>query len=115
MGLPLAKAKPISDSGSASEITYLRRGKKPTQNLHKSSWKSENMREQQLCRPQGQCRSRGGGAPGAGAEVPLQPMEQTMVRQAVTLQSMEVHGGADLYLQPMKDPMPEQVDAQSRL
>jgi len=25
----------------------------------------------------------GGGAPGAGAEVPLQPAEQTMVRQAV--------------------------------
>jgi len=25
---PLAKAKPISDSGSASMITYLRRGKK---------------------------------------------------------------------------------------
>jgi len=27
---------------------------------------------------------RGGGAPGAGAGVPLQPVEQTMVRQAVT-------------------------------
>jgi len=24
----------------------------------------------------------GGGAPGTGAEIPLQPMEQTMVRQA---------------------------------
>jgi len=31
----------------------------------------------------------GGGAPGARADVPLQPMEQTMVRQAVPLQFKE--------------------------
>jgi len=53
----------------------------------------------------------GGGAPGARAQIPLQPMEQTMVRQAVHLQPMEVHSGADLHLQPMEDPAPEQVDA----
>jgi len=47
-------------------------------------------------------RRRGGGAPGARAEIPLQPVEKTMVRQAVTLQSMEVHGGADLHLQPVE-------------
>jgi len=29
MDPPLAKAKPISDGGNASGITYLRRGKKP--------------------------------------------------------------------------------------
>ncbi|KAK4823596.1 hypothetical protein QYF61_003796 [Mycteria americana] len=69
-----------------------------------------------------------GGAPGAGAEIPLQPVVKTMVRQAVPLQPMEVHGGADTHLQPMEvhggadihlqpveDPMPEQVDAQRRL
>ncbi|GAB0185411.1 AN1-type zinc finger protein 5-like [Grus japonensis] len=38
-------------------------------------------------------------------------MEKTMVRQAVTLQPMEDDGGADIHLQPMEDPMPEQVDA----
>ncbi|GAB0183166.1 cAMP-dependent protein kinase inhibitor alpha [Grus japonensis] len=38
-------------------------------------------------------------------------MEKTMVRQAVPLQPMEVNGGADIHLQPMEDPMPEQVDA----
>ncbi|GAB0190893.1 AN1-type zinc finger protein 5-like [Grus japonensis] len=37
-------------------------------------------------------------------------MEKTMVRQAVALQPMEVHGGADIHLQPMEDPMLEQVD-----
>jgi len=29
---------------------------------------------------------------------PLQPMMKTMVRQAVPLQSMEVHGGEDIHL-----------------
>jgi len=56
-----------------------------------------------------------GGAPGAGAQIPLQPMEQTMVRQAAPLQPMEVHSGADIHLQTMEDPTPEQVDAQRRL
>ena len=57
----------------------------------------------------------GGGAPGARAEIPLQPVVKTMVRQAVPLQPMEVHSGADIHLQPMEDPMLEQVDAQRRL
>jgi len=35
-----------------------------------------------------------GGAPGAGAEIPLQPLVKTIVRQAVPMQPMEVHGGA---------------------
>ncbi|KAK4825506.1 LOW QUALITY PROTEIN: hypothetical protein QYF61_000019 [Mycteria americana] len=57
----------------------------------------------------------GGGAPGTGAEIPLQPVVKTMVRQAVPLQPMEVNGGADILLQPVEDPTAEQVDAQRRL
>jgi len=53
----------------------------------------------------------GRGASGAGAEIHLQPMEKTLVRQAVPLQPMAVHGGADIHLQPMENPTPEQVDA----
>ncbi|GAB0181314.1 hypothetical protein GRJ2_000596700 [Grus japonensis] len=53
----------------------------------------------------------GGGAPGARAEIPLQPVEKTTVRQAVPLQPMEVHGGADIHLQPMEDTTLEQVEA----
>ncbi|KAK4826872.1 hypothetical protein QYF61_011991 [Mycteria americana] len=60
----------------------------------------------------------GRGAPGTEAEIPLQPvvkaMVKTMVRQAVPLQPTEVNGGADVHLQPMKDPMPEQVDVSQR-
>ncbi|KAM9591242.1 uncharacterized protein ACIBXB_006115 [Morphnus guianensis] len=52
----------------------------------------------------------GGGAPGAEAEIPLQPVVKTMVRQVVPLQPMEVNGGADIHLQPLEDPTPEQVD-----
>jgi len=43
--------------------------------------------------------------------LPLQLVKTTMVRQVVPLQSMEVHGGAYIHLQPMKDPVLEQVDA----
>ena len=57
----------------------------------------------------------GGDAPGAGAKIPLQPMVKTLVRQAVPLQSREVHGGADLHLQPGEDPTPEQVGSRRRL
>ncbi|GAB0178683.1 AN1-type zinc finger protein 5-like [Grus japonensis] len=38
-------------------------------------------------------------------------MEETMVRQAVPLQPMEVHSGPDIHLRPVEDPMPEHVDA----
>ncbi|GAB0181326.1 AN1-type zinc finger protein 5-like [Grus japonensis] len=40
----------------------------------------------------------------------MQPLEKTMVRQSVPLQPMEVHGGADIHLQPMEDPTLEQVE-----
>ncbi|KAK4809957.1 hypothetical protein QYF61_002914 [Mycteria americana] len=39
------------------------------------------------------------------------PVVKTMVRQAVPLQPMEVHSGADIHLQPVEDPTLEQVDA----
>jgi len=57
----------------------------------------------------------GGCAPGAGAEIPLQPVEQTTVGQACVSAPLEVHGRADLHLQPGEDPMLEQVDARRRL
>ncbi|GAB0207707.1 hypothetical protein GRJ2_003236400 [Grus japonensis] len=52
-----------------------------------------------------------GDAPGASGEIPLQPMEKIMVRQAVPLQPMEVDGGADICLKTVENPRPEQVDA----
>jgi len=48
--------------------------------------------------------------PGTGANLPLQPVEKSMVRQAAPLLLMEVYTGADIHLQPMEDPTPEQVD-----
>jgi len=51
----------------------------------------------------------------SGAEIRLQPMEQTMVRQVVPLQPMEAHSGADPHLQPREDIISEQGDARRRL
>ena len=61
--------------------------------------------------PQVSAEGGGGGAPGTRAEIPLQPVGKTMVRQAVPLQPREVHGGEDLHLQPGEDPTLEQGDA----
>ncbi|KAK4829932.1 hypothetical protein QYF61_007655 [Mycteria americana] len=54
------------------------------------------------------------GALGTGAEILLQPVVKTMVRQAVPLQPMEVNSGADIHLQPVEDLTPEQMDVPER-
>ncbi|GAB0180141.1 hypothetical protein GRJ2_000479400 [Grus japonensis] len=112
----LAKAEPISDGGSASGITELRRG---GQNLcdTKSNCSQREKREdvRNSADTKVSADGGGGGAPGARAEIPLQPVEKTMVRQAVPLQPMEDDDGADIHLQPVEDPTPEQVDARRRL
>ncbi|GAB0183115.1 epimerase family protein SDR39U1 [Grus japonensis] len=93
----LAKAEPISDSGSASGITELRRGKKHQRHLQPERGvrrcERNNSADTKVSEEGG-----GEGAPGAGAEIPLQPVEKTVVRQAVPLQHMEVNGGADIHL-----------------
>ncbi|PKU46070.1 protein pxr1-like [Limosa lapponica baueri] len=104
---PLAKAEPISHGGSTSGIIF--KGKKLQLN---SNWK----RGAKICErnnsagPKVSEEGGGGGAPGTGAEIPLQPMVKTMVRHSVPLQPMEVNSGTDIYLQPIEDPMPEQAD-----
>jgi len=81
-----------------------------------SKERSETMWEKQLCRHLGRWRRGGGGAPGAGAGIfPLQLMKMTMMRQAVPLQPMKVHSGADIHLPPVEDPTPDQGNAQRRL
>jgi len=80
----MAKAKPIINSGSTSVITY-------------SRWMKKTCTTAAVGEEGG-----GGGAPGAGAEIHLQPVVKTMVRQAVPLQPMEVHSGADIHLQPVE-------------
>ncbi|PKU43327.1 protein pxr1-like [Limosa lapponica baueri] len=110
----LAKAEPINDGSSGSVVTYLRGGKK----LHKGNCLDRGVR---ICERNNSADTKvseeeeGGGAPGARAEIPLQSMVKTMVRQAVPLQPIEVNGGTDIHLQPMEDPTPEQVGAQRRL
>jgi len=85
MDLLLAKAEVISDGGSASVVTYLSSGKK----LHKNS--STQTRGVRICERNKSTDAKvseegeRGGAPGAGAEIALQSMVKTMVRQVVSL------------------------------
>lgn len=39
-----------------------------------------------------------GDAPGTTAKIPLQPVVKVMVKQAVPLQSMMIHGDAEIHL-----------------
>ncbi|GAB0178069.1 epimerase family protein SDR39U1 [Grus japonensis] len=82
MDPPLAKAKPIS----ASVITYLRREKnRESFCSRREEWEDvRNSADTKVSADGG-----GGGAPDTRAEVPLQPVVKTMVRQAVPLQPME--------------------------
>lgn len=49
----------------------------------------------------------GRGSASAGAEIPLQPM----ARQAVPLQPMEVHSGAEIHWQLTEHPRAEDINA----
>ena len=115
----LAKAEPISDGGSASVITYLRKGKSYCAAAIAAGERRENMWER-ICERNNSADTKvseeggGGGAPETGAEIPLQPVGKTMVRQAVPLHPMEVNGGADIHLQPVEDPMLEEGDVPQR-
>ena len=79
---PQGTAEPVSQAGGTSGETHLRKGKM----LHSSKGKKYG---KQPCEPQGQRRRRGGGAPGAGAEGPRQPVEETMLEQIFTMHSAE--------------------------
>ncbi|CAN0345005.1 unnamed protein product, partial [Bubo scandiacus] len=109
MDPPLAKAKNISDSGSTSVITCLRRGKKTVQGQLQPEIRVRICGRNHSADTKVSAEGGGGGAPGTGAEIPLQPVVQPMVRQLCPA-PMEVHGGADLHLQPVGDPTTEQGD-----
>ncbi|RMC10109.1 hypothetical protein DUI87_12907 [Hirundo rustica rustica] len=108
-GLPLAEAEPIPDGDSASGKTDLRR-KNPAE------WQLQLEKVVRLCEKNNsadtQASKEGGGAPGTRAEVPLHLLVQSPVSQAVPLQPMEVHAGAEIHVQPMEEPTLEQVDAE---
>lgn len=87
--LPLAKAGPVSNTGSSSVVTYIQQGKNCCPAAVKEDW----MWEKQL-RHQGQQRRTGRTPWCAGEEVLLQPVEQ-------------------IILQATEGPMPEQMDVTS--
>ncbi|PKU47132.1 protein pxr1-like [Limosa lapponica baueri] len=92
--LPLAKAEPFSNTGSTSVITF---------NKGKNCCTTAARRGVRICERNNSADTEvgeeggGGGPPGIGAEISLQPVVKTMVRQAVPLQPMEVNSGSDIY------------------
>ena len=89
MDPPLAKAKPTRNGGNASVIAYLSRERSPAAG-ERSETERNNSADTKVSAEGG-----GGGARDVRAEIfSLQPVEQTMVRQAVPLQPMEAHAGA---------------------
>jgi len=107
--LLLVKAETIKDGGSASMTAYLRRWKK-----FAAQRQLQPGRGVRICERNNSAHIKvgeeggEGGAPGARAEIPLQP--KTMVTQVVSPQPMEVHSGADIHSLPLEDSMPEQVN-----
>ena len=75
---PLAKAEPISNSGSASVITYLRKSKRSYRGVAVAARESGVRRCERNNSADTKVREEGGGggAPGARAETPLQPLER---------------------------------------
>lgn len=88
MDLMLVKVKYISDGGSVSAITYLRRGKNTLSNSNcsqREEWENERSNSANIKISEG----KGGGALEARAGIPLQPMEHG--------------GGADICLQACEE------------
>ena len=79
--LQLAKVELISDGGSTPVKTCLRRGgKKPAGDRGVRLCERNNSADTKVSEE-----GEGGGVPGSRAEILLQPMEKTMMRQTVPL------------------------------
>ncbi|RMB98681.1 hypothetical protein DUI87_24899 [Hirundo rustica rustica] len=99
----LAKAEPIGEGGSATQITYLRSRGKAAQKQQRL----ERVGKNSPADPKVSAEGGGEGAP--GTEIPLQPLVQTTLRQHT-----EVQSGADIHLQALKDSVLEQLKAHRR-
>ena len=81
-------AQPVSDAGGVSVIARLRMCKKRCTAAKRDKWETCERNSPAYTRVS---EEEGGGT---GAEIVLQPVMKTMVRQVVALQPMEAHGGA---------------------
>ena len=80
-GPPLAKDEPVSDGCGTSAAMYLRKSKKFCTAAVREEW--EKCKRNSLADIQVSAEGGGEDAPGTGAEIPLQPMKKTMVKQVV--------------------------------
>lgn len=90
----------ISDSGNTSGIVDLRRRKNASVQLERGV---RVLGRNNSVDTKTSAGGRGGDTPSARVGILLQPRVKSMVRQAVHLQPMNVHGEAGINLKPMKD------------
>lgn len=81
---PLAKAEPISNSGSSSGIMYLRRKIRPCNSIQRRGMRIQEGKNSADTQVGGEGQT----------EVPLQPLVQTVVRQLCQLQPWRTLHGA---------------------
>ncbi|TRZ13887.1 hypothetical protein HGM15179_013212 [Zosterops borbonicus] len=108
MDVLLPKARPIRN-GKTSVITYLKRQKSNCADaiVAREEW-TENMGENNPADTKVTGEGGGGGAPGPGAEIPLQPRVQPMVRQLCPWSPWRITGMQRSICSPCRRPMPEQ-------
>ncbi|KAJ7398059.1 hypothetical protein BTVI_128895 [Pitangus sulphuratus] len=107
INLPLAKAKPISNSGSISGIIYSKAWKKKNVQLQPERGVK---REAALLAPR-PVKEREKVLQASEQRFPCNPWRgETMLRQVIPLLHMEVHDGAEIHLLPTMDAKSERVD-----
>ncbi|KAJ7406647.1 hypothetical protein WISP_132382 [Willisornis vidua] len=103
-GRLLAKAEPINEGGSASGVKYFRKEEKSVQGQLRSE---RGVRKRSLQTPTSVQKE---------GEKVLQSLPCSLWckcwRGSCALTALEAHCGAKIHLQPMDDPVLEQVDAQ---
>lgn len=87
----LAKHNPINSAGGASVLTHVRKDEKCAAAVRERS--EENTREMVLQLPRSWRRRRSR----CRAQIVLNPLEKSMVKQAVPLKPIKDHTGADIY------------------
>ncbi|KAJ7423139.1 hypothetical protein WISP_34823 [Willisornis vidua] len=108
MDVLLAEAEPICGRGRTFWDNIFKKGKSC---YAKTTRREMRIHEKNRLAAKTSEKGEREGTPGTGAEIPLQPLEKTMVRQAVPPQSMEICGRADIRQQPMEEPRLEQKNA----
>ncbi|KAJ7401338.1 protein pxr1-like [Pitangus sulphuratus] len=105
---PMAKVELVSDRFSTSGLMYLR-GEKSYCATENCTWRVRICERNSPVDTQVSEEGGGGGTPGTGAEIPLQPVRKLVVRKVTLCSPMR-----STVEQPMEDLVVELADAQRK-